>query len=371
MANVHGSEDIIEGNNINCYQTEKVITFAETDLGDNSCKLVKNLNDAPNDENIPKRWYRFSGTRRKLLRRANWHGPEVSKRKKSIVRQIEKCLEGYSRLGALIDSDENFQLYRRFGYLQARVMLYKQDQLRELEERLDLMDEAHKELCPRKLKQRDMEPSNDCPRKDLMLCIEQSFKEYAQLLVLGRDLATFNPPPACDYTSVRDYFDKEAPVVREEQYIKHIEDIVTLKPGREHSWLDSFIEGVVVELTSRFKFMRYIFLSSERREKADPTSIRLFSRDRVNIAVSLIITLTIVALLIIPIYVLWKLTNGEQTQKKSSLIIGILLIFTLVFSGVLSLFTRAKRHEILAAAAAYCAVLVVFIGNVPGDDKKP
>jgi hypothetical protein len=32
--------------------------------------------------------------------------------------------------------------------------------------------------------------------------------------------------------------------------------------------------------------------------------------------------------------------------------IGVLLIFTLVFSAVLSLFTQAKRHEIFGAAAA-------------------
>lgn len=44
--------------------------------------------------------------------------------------------------------------------------------------------------------------------------------------------------------------------------------------------------------------------------------------------------------------------------------IGTLLICTLAFSSILSLFTKARRHEILAAAAAYCAVLVVFLGNV-------
>jgi hypothetical protein len=38
----------------------------------------------------------------------------------------------------------------------------------------------------------------------------------------------------------------------------------------------------------------------------------------------------------------------------------------LLFSAELTFFTRAKRHEILAAAAGYCAVLVVFIGNVTG-----
>ncbi|TGO84199.1 hypothetical protein BPOR_0536g00070 [Botrytis porri] len=42
-----------------------------------------------------------------------------------------------------------------------------------------------------------------------------------------------------------------------------------------------------------------------------------------------------------------------------AMILAILLPFTFIFSAVISLFTRAKRHEVLAAAAAYCAVLVL------------
>lgn len=45
--------------------------------------------------------------------------------------------------------------------------------------------------------------------------------------------------------------------------------------------------------------------------------------------------------------------------------IGVLLAGTLAFSAALAAFTRAKRHEILAAAAGYMAVMVVFLGNVP------
>lgn len=51
--------------------------------------------------------------------------------------------------------------------------------------------------------------------------------------------------------------------------------------------------------------------------------------------------------------------------KADAPCMGVLLVSTLAFSAVLAIFTRAKRHEILAAAAAYCAVLVVFLGNVP------
>ena len=75
----------------------------------------------------------------------------------------------------------------------------------------------------------------------------------------------------------------------------------------------------------------------------------------------------ILILLIVPIYVLYHMINDVGTGKAYAICIGVLLVFTLAFSAVLSLFTRARRHEILAAAAAYCAVLVVFLGNVsPG-----
>ena len=72
----------------------------------------------------------------------------------------------------------------------------------------------------------------------------------------------------------------------------------------------------------------------------------------------------ILALLVVPIYILYHMVHDLGTRKAYMVCIGTLLVFTLAFSSVLSLFTKARRHEILAAAAAYCAVLVVFLGNV-------
>ena len=119
-----------------------------------------------------------------------------------------------------------------------------------------------------------------------------------------------------------------------------------------------------------------------------------YARDRINVCANLVIVMVIIALLIIPIYLLYSLAKAsreadEQSldQDRTAISMGILLVFTLVFSAILSLFTRAKRHEILGAAAAYvlvdvrrlarmltfadwsryCAVLVVFLGNVNGD----
>ncbi len=51
-----------------------------------------------------------------------------------------------------------------------------------------------------------------------------------------------------------------------------------------------------------------------------------------------------------------------QSGKDTAIIIGILLVFTLTFSGALSsLLTRAQRHEILASAAAYVMPKVPFL----------
>jgi len=96
-----------------------------------------------------------------------------------------------------------------------------------------------------------------------------------------------------------------------------------------------------------------LFCSPENREKADEKTI-LYSKNRIDALVTTIITLMILFLLIIPIYVLWNLAGQLEDGKASAsaVTIGVLLVFTLIFSAVLSLFTRAKRHEILGAAAA-------------------
>ena len=65
-----------------------------------------------------------------------------------------------------------------------------------------------------------------------------------------------------------------------------------------------------------------------------------------------IITFIILVLLVVPIYILYNMINNVNTDRAYAICIGVLLVFTLAFSAVLSLFTRARRHEILASAAA-------------------
>lgn len=75
-----------------------------------------------------------------------------------------------------------------------------------------------------------------------------------------------------------------------------------------------------------------------------------------------IITAIVLILLIIPVVVMWKLSNMDEEANPFEAI-GILIVFTLLFGLAMCSLTRATRQELFAASAAYCAVLVVFISN--------
>lgn len=88
--------------------------------------------------------------------------------------------KGYPSLATFLDSDENFMLYRRFGYLQSRLLLDKQADLRELEEQLDELDEEVALSRPGDLTTRDLRPEDANTRKELMDEIEARFCEYGK-----------------------------------------------------------------------------------------------------------------------------------------------------------------------------------------------
>lgn len=110
-----------------------------------------------------------------------------------------------------------------------------------------------------------------------------------------------------------------------------------------------------------------LFTTPELRKKTSEKSINYFSPSRVEKLVGLIITLIIFVLLVLPVFVMYHLTS-IGTRDSTIDAVGLLVVFTLLFSAAMSLLTKAKRHELFAASAAYCAVLVVFISNFSNEN---
>ena len=59
---------------------------------------------------------------------------------RKLISTVEDHPIGYPRQAAFADSDESFAIYRRFGYIHARLLMHRQDELRVLERELGDMD---------------------------------------------------------------------------------------------------------------------------------------------------------------------------------------------------------------------------------------
>ncbi|KAF2093525.1 hypothetical protein NA57DRAFT_48248, partial [Rhizodiscina lignyota] len=276
--------------------------------------------------------------------------------------------EGYPMLAAFLDSDENFMIYRRFGYIHARLLLEKQNELQELENILGDMDNEDDSERPGCLNRAELGSETPSERQALFAKLEARFKEYAKLLLFAKDLTSLPRPSASSYRSFRNFFWNTRPLCqRDEPWIEWKEDMITLRTGRERAWLDDGVENLLRILNCHP--VRYVFRSRETKRKTEgrtKANELYFSRNRVENLVLLIITMSILGLLVAPVYILYRVTNDNGLDTNGATIaVGTLLLFTLAFSTLLSFFTRARRHEIFGAAAAYCAVLVVFFGNMP------
>lgn len=87
--------------------------------------------------------------------------------------------EGYGKLAAIVGSDPNFLIYRKFLWLHNRVLLNLQDELVELEEDLESIDRPDHETDDKRLisRRRD-EAYPDSKRKTLIKTINEKLMAY-------------------------------------------------------------------------------------------------------------------------------------------------------------------------------------------------
>lgn len=92
---------------------------------------------------------------------------------------------GYPQLAAFVNSDDNFLIARKYGFLRSRVLLYRQDELSVLEKDLIALDDDDKEKRELALKSRKFDEQTDkdpvYSRKVLIQKIDDKLKEYGKL----------------------------------------------------------------------------------------------------------------------------------------------------------------------------------------------
>lgn len=103
----------------------------------------------------------------------------------------------------------------------------------------------------------------------------------------------------------------------------------------------------------------------QKAQSGKEKHILLVSKERLALIPRIILTVVACCLLLVPVLILFKLQPSSQSdvQRQGNLQVLTIFIFTLVFAACCSIFTKAKPQEVFTASAAYCAVLVVFLGN--------
>lgn len=96
--------------------------------------------------------------------------------------EVDQYPVGYGKLAAFEDCDPDFLIYRKFGWLRNRTLLYLQDELVELERDLEALDKFDFIERPVKLvSRRQNEGPGGSERRVLLKKIRDKLAEYGEL----------------------------------------------------------------------------------------------------------------------------------------------------------------------------------------------
>jgi hypothetical protein len=135
--------------------------------------------------------------------------------------------KGYPNVAAFLDSDESFTVYRRFGYLQSRILLDKQEDLRRAEKKLARMEKKMTKENENRMCSRDVRGTDAQKHKELLNDIEKKFRSYSSILTAAQQMMAFGRPGDTDCESIGRYiFYRKAMYKEQASWIHHKEDLI-------------------------------------------------------------------------------------------------------------------------------------------------
>ena len=130
--------------------------------------------------------------------------------------------------------------------------------------------------------------------------------------------------------------------------LKNSPDIISLTPGPNR---EAFSRFLISKLS-------WVLLSSEARQEQRQTGFTILSDNRVRRTTRVV---AVVLASILPVLSIVILYYVHSTNIR----IGLIVVFSTLFSAVVALVSDARNVEVMAGTAAYAAVLVVFVsGNL-------
>ncbi|CZR68131.1 uncharacterized protein PAC_18030 [Phialocephala subalpina] len=277
----------------------------------------------------------------------------------------EDLMEGYPKLAALMGKYPILSIYRRFSVLNSRNLLYLQAELIALEDKLkeytleDIQSADEKILRhARNWQFLGHAPVGNpsCAQWHTMLAIRDKLKEYNECLLQQRQLATFSRPDPGNLEFLENWlrhpkFGKQALSGPDRNVWIDGKDLLVVAPDSINDSFSRLMRKRVLEL------YHHIF-GSQFRAPSDTENEFYFYDEKTVLRLADIIGTIISALLpVVSVVVLYCVKNMRVR-------LGLVAVFTVLFSLVLSLIAPAKRVEVFAATAAFTSVQVVFLGSI-------
>ncbi|KLP06711.1 uncharacterized protein LW94_13349 [Fusarium fujikuroi] len=259
--------------------------------------------------------------------------------------KIDEFPRGYPSLSAFLSGDREFTMFRSFTRLHARVLLHKQDELAELEQRLDQLDQKDSKVDSYRLLT-NRHSSGDTERRALLSEIEGKLNDFKR-----------PEPEESQIKSVRNWVDGKRPVVYSETTF--LNDWSDLKRAR-HTVEKGGLENLLASYSSwpSLRGIYEFFSLLDTSARSDDPKVKLIKASRLVAVSRALTTVLAVTTLVVPIGVLYSVHPVPMR-------LCIIAAFTCIFSSALCWLTSSRNYEIFSATAAYCAVMVVFVGSLP------
>ncbi|EKJ71801.1 hypothetical protein FPSE_08069 [Fusarium pseudograminearum CS3096] len=292
--------------------------------------------------------------------------------------QRKHYVDGFPSLANFIASDRDgtSTIFKRFNRLAARNLLNLQSELAELEAKLDAFDDQDRESREslqslRNWKDFKTRNGEDSERRKLLRDIKSTLKEYSMVihcyvtwadplqgeaLMFESTLATIPPPDRKTLKAFRTNFFHGRPGEtgafpmlggHSASLYDESDDLLVLHSREPPDRLTMFVQDN----------FGYLF---EESGPANGSSIAYASGKKISTFISYISTVLAAVLLIGAIVILYNI-NSDNLK------LGLIALFTVLFSASVGLLTNAKRAEVFGATAAYAAVLVVFVSGDLGS----
>lgn len=246
-------------------------------------------------------------------------------------------------------SDDDFFVFRRYQSLNARTILYMQDRIGQIENRLV---QIHDEIAHGDEKRKNNSFRLDMhlePERDRLMCeLTGLLHHYNQYIDVFSKIRARPKAGNRQIENMKEFRGRNAIKATEMEFIDQGHDLISIN-DHPSTPLGRILAATRLIRLSKFmqaKFIPGAHSSSQYTHYASDEALG-------HLSTYSIIFLGL-GMLLGPI---WWLENVTDSKKR----LGVITGFLAVFMGLMSLATVNRPFEVVASSAAYAAVLMVFM----------